>query len=601
MKSETTVDVKKIKSRRGVIITYFDIDDNITRQGIIEDEDHGAFLIFTPSITTFLNKKKYIRSKKKWIYKKDIRIYMIHHDALVFPGNSKSFDHVQNNDIIHLLDGGITSIIINEYNLPNFRKLFQVIKPILGIRTLSLEGINESVNDSIISFFPNVIDLQIVNCPFIQWSSVKTLGLKRFIIDGMETNEESSISNILCRYINVKLEVLIVKNIQGERNLDYCFEGLKDFVVANCDFYTILKDKEFKYPNLSFVRFCNLPNLNYINPELIHNCRTIHFSNVPSFSQDFIFQHCDQTKEIIISETGFLQCPCLSACTQLTSLSLSFQSWKVLPDELKNCKELNDFEVRSCSELQIIPDSYHVWKNLSYLKLSDSPINKIPTALLKNCKVAIILNCIALDVFEEVGESIERLVLDSLPIHKLPYNISCLKNLKEICLFSLDLQSFPQNWTYSENLQRFTIRNLPFPRFNREPLYFNEKCQRTLTFHASCFSPIYCTLFDFKCLMLEKNKIVLPEHLRCLICHSFLKNPSIDSVGYTYCESCIREWFSIRMIDPHTNQFLQSGLLFPNKSIEKLSHEFLKMHTHLFSPNYLLTSEKYSSVHESKY
>ena len=584
----STTGIESLKCKRGMTITYFDFENNTTQRGIIEEEEVGAFLIFTPRT-----------NKKQWFQKKNIRIYMVHSENEVFSFHRKSFDHIQNDDIISLLNGSIRSVHLDNNNLSYFRRLFQLIKPITGIVSLFLENITEPVDTNLISFFPNVQDLQIISCSSIDWSSIKTLRLKRLLLDGID--ETLNVSNILCRYINIELEVLILKNIHEKINLNYCFfDALRELVLADCSFQKIAYGEEDdfdpSYLNLSFVRFSNLPYLNFISPKLIRSCETFNLSDVPMFNQENIFQYCNSLKEIAISRTGFLKCPSFSACKQLSSFSVSFQTWKTLPAELKDCAEMNDFEITNCLELDNFPASFVEWKKLRYLKLSHCGFRSIPLDILKICKTGIILSHLNISEIGNLNGNLEGLILDSLPLQKLPDTICCLKNLKEISLFNLDLQQFPKNWTACTSLERFSIRRLLFPKLHRQPIFFNHKCKRIMIFHASCFSPVYLSSFEYQCLMLEQNKVALPEHFRCLICHGFIKCPSINSAGYTYCEICIREWLKIRMVEPHTNQTIQNSILFPNRTVERLSHDFLKKHVHLFFPNYYL-----SSVTESKY
>lgn len=496
------------------------------------------------------------------------------------PLEIKSIDNFDNTHLLELLCGTQPSFSMHKYTFSYFRQLLKMLKPLVHVESLFLHGITAHIGRDIFEKFPSLVQLHIDKCVDVDWSEIKKLPICLLRLNDVSSAEKNTINDIVSTCATKHLRSLIIENCRNKWDVELDISlayGLFQLTVRNCVMSDILLQKDFSDPS----RFSSLwiedaPELRFISPSLIEECDWIHLEKVPKLQEIDISNVA--LRHIHFSETAFE----MSVCPGDNIIQLYLQKQKVanLFELLKNLKRLETLVLRNFVDLP--EHSFLSLRKLVTLHIDNTPL---PILDVTDCIPSLhnlILSGTSTEEIQGISNlrKLQRITLLFLPLRHIPSGLNQMKELREITFVNLNLENLPQNWTSCKFLAKFYVEPVFFD--GNEKLYFSD----TLTDIDISNDIVYefCSYQEFCIRMIEREKVTLPFHLKCIICYSLFRHPCTNSVGHTYCRECISRWMKLRLTDPQTNVVLRTKSIHPNNLIEILLQEFLEKHQNLYDP-----------------
>jgi hypothetical protein len=488
------------------------------------------------------------------------------------PLDIKSIDSFQNCQLVDLLCGTQTNFSIQEQTFSYFHKLLKMLKPLIHIESLSLHGIQKHIHQEFIEKFPSIVQLNIQKCSTIDWIAIKNQPISLLQLSHISTTRTKTLSDILSLSMSNVLRSLTVEHCWAEWDdqLDLTlFQGLYQLSLKNCGMSHVLSkniSNTVGHSHFSSLWIENAPCLRHISPCFIENCDTLHLEDVPLLHEVNLSN--TSLQYIHLSNTGFRLTTLPS--NMVVQLYLQNQQVDDLFKLLENMKQLETLVLRNWKELT--KDMFPSLRKLKTLHIDKAVL---PVFQIADCIPSLqhlILSSTQTEYMEDVStlRRLERITLLFLPLRHLPSGMNQMKELREVTIVNVPLLDIPMNWISCTLLEKFYIE--PIQLKENDFLYFSE-CRKEL-----------CQYQEFCIRMIEREKISLPFHLKCSICYSLFRQPSINSSGHTYCKDCVSKWIKVRVTDPQTNLVLRTKYIFPNIAIEMLLQEFLEKHKNLYDP-----------------
>lgn len=492
----------------------------------------------------------------------------------------KSMDKFKNSDLVDLLSGTQRHLLICSTSFSYFCDLVRLLKPMVHIESLVLQGISEPIEMDFLEKFPSVIQLEVDNCSKMQWSGMKLFPLTILKLKNVQTSVSETLADILIKYTTPELHSLVIENCWNawDKDLSFCFfRGLFQLTIRNCGVSHLLRGEKLlcAFPEFSSLWIENAPSLEYINPLFLLSCDTIHLQDVPLLNGGNFMSHT--LRHVYLSKTGFsLQKFSSDAIVQLHLTGQKCDNAKTVLSNLKNLEVLT---LRNFGALT--KDMFPPLRRLKILHLDRTMLQLFHICDCVPSLESLILCGTETEYIEDLSKlkKFENLTLLSVPLFHLPENINRMRGLRQVVLVEVPLKTLPANWISCRRLEKIHIE--PLRLEEEDMIYLPSSCEIDVSFHLR---HEYIDEFHFRAKMVERAKIDIPSHLKCAICYFLLRSPFVTSMGHTYCRECILKWIKVRMTDPKTNMVLRTKMIFPNNTITSLLTEFLENYRMLYDP-----------------
>lgn len=496
------------------------------------------------------------------------------------PLDIKSIDKFDNTHLLELLCGTQPSFSMHKYTFSFFRQLLKLLKPLVHVESLFLHGITAHIGHEIFEKFPSLVQLHVEKCADVDWREIKKLPICLLRLNDVSSADKNTINDIVATCASKHLRSLIIENCRNEWDVELditVVDGLFQLTVRNCAMSDILLQEDFSNPSrFSSLWIENAPELRHISPSLIEECDSIYLENVPKLQE--IYLSNTALRSIHFSGTSF-EMPVFPV-DNIVQLHLQKQKVRNLSELLKNLKRVETLVLRDVVHL---PErSFLSLQKLMTLHIDNTvlPILDVTDCLpsLQN----LILSGTSTEEIQGISNlrRLHKITLLFLPLRHIPFGLNEMKELREITFVNLHLDSLPQNWTSCKFLEKFYIEPVAFE--GNEKLYFSD-CLTEIDISNDIVYEL-CSYREFCIRMIEREKVTIPFHLKCIICYSLFRHPCTNSVGHTYCRECISRWIKMRMTDPQTNVVLRTKSIHPNNLIEMLLQEFLEKYQNLYAP-----------------
>lgn len=199
----------------------------------------------------------------------------------------------------------------------------------------------------------------------------------------------------------------------------------------------------------------------------LNNLKSLTIENSPELDFDLAFKTISNFKNIeelhLFDNEVFNYPNSIGLMTQLKDLWLNGDSIKIIPFEIRDLKNLTDFGITSCPNINVdsVVNIIFELKNLIFLNLSENNLSDLPinTNLLSNLETLFISE----NKFKDIPKSIKslknlkRLVIDMNELESIDIKINELQSLKYINLSYNRFTEFPKDLINLKNLIEIDI------------------------------------------------------------------------------------------------------------------------------------------------